>query len=319
MISPLYRKRQWLLPLVLILFLLEVILFPFAAGLTYAGRSESPDHVLTYTSGKLTWDSATDIDETTGTAELNLFSDSYQNVKSEDGSSVVAPGTENVGIVRLKNDVSHTVRYVAVMYRIKEEDSLPVEPVLTDDSAFSDTADYPLPDGIAESPVVRAITGRVDGGQIQEFDIAWNCNYYESDQRDQTDTALGNKAAFFEADEVTAGIYIVVEDSGGSNPPDPDPGDPNEPTEPGDPDNPTDPGDPGDPSDPNDPSDPGVPDNPEDPARYIPPPPDGDDSYIFPEVPKTGDSSQTRMYLVLMGVSGLLLLLLTLDRRKERK
>lgn len=297
MISPLYRKRHWLLPLMLILFLLEVILFPFAAGLTYAGRSESPDHILTYTAGRLTWDSATDIDETTGAAELNLFSDSYQNVRSEDGSSVVAPGTENTGIVRLKNDVSRTVRYVAVMYRIKEEDSLPVEPYLMDDSAFSDTADYPLPDGIDESQVVRAVTGTVDGGQIQDFDIAWNWNYYESDQRDQTDTALGNKAAFFEADEVTAGIYIVVEDSGGS--------DPTDPTDPADPDGPDQPEDPGDP------------------ARYIPPPSDpdgtGDGSYIRPEVPKTGDSSRTGTYLVLMGVSGILLLLLAADRRKERR
>ena len=202
---------------------------------------------------------------------------------------MAAPGTENTDIVRLKNDVSRTVRYVAVMYRIKEEDSLPVEPALTDDSAFSDTADYPLPDGVDESQVVRAVTGTVDGGQIQDFDIAWNWNYYESGQRDRTDTVLGDKAAFFEADEVTAGIYIVVEDSSG-----------NDPSDPGDPDDP---------------------DDPDDPARYIPSLPDeaGDDRYIVPEVPKTGDSSRTRMYLILMGVSGILLLLLETDRRKEGK
>ena len=55
------KKSRWLLPAVLILFLLEVLLFPLAVGVTYSGRSESPDHVLAYTTGKLTWDSATHI------------------------------------------------------------------------------------------------------------------------------------------------------------------------------------------------------------------------------------------------------------------
>ena len=53
------RTYPWLLPAVLILFLTQVVLFPFAMGFTYAGRNESPHHVLTYTTGSLTWNSAT--------------------------------------------------------------------------------------------------------------------------------------------------------------------------------------------------------------------------------------------------------------------
>ena len=50
--------------------------------------------------------------------------------------------------------------------------------------------------------------------EIQDFDIAWLWEYYESDERDQMDTALGNKAAWATPDEVQAGLYIVaVEDS----------------------------------------------------------------------------------------------------------
>ena len=215
----------WLLPAVLILFLTQVVLFPFAMGFTYAGRNESPHHVLTYTTGSLTWNSATGVDPDTGVAELSLFSDHYQNVQSDNGEKVVAPGTENTNIVRLKNSVSRTITYVAVMYRIKEETALPVEPTLLDDEAFTNTDTYPLPDGVTQDQVVRAVTGTVDGGQIQDFDIHWQWNYYDSDQRDQVDTALGNEAAWVEADEVTAGLYIVVME-------DEDPGDPGEPDQP---------------------------------------------------------------------------------------
>ena len=85
------RIKGWLLPAALILFLLEIILFPFATQLTYAGRNESPDHVLTYTNDKLTWDSSTGVNPDTGVAELRLFNSSYQNVKGENGEKVVAP------------------------------------------------------------------------------------------------------------------------------------------------------------------------------------------------------------------------------------
>ena len=57
------KINQWLLPAVLILFILEIVTLPYMVQLTYAGRSEEAGHVLTYTEGKLTWDSATGIDE----------------------------------------------------------------------------------------------------------------------------------------------------------------------------------------------------------------------------------------------------------------
>lgn len=306
------RTYPWLLPAVLILFLTQVVLFPFAMGFTYAGRSESPHHVLTYTTGSLTWDSATGVDPDTGVAELSLFSDYYQNVQSDNGDKVVAPGTENTNIVRLKNSVSRTITYVAVMYRIKEETALPVEPTLLDDEAFTNTDTYPLPDGVTQDQVVRAVTGTVDGGQIQDFDIHWQWNYYDSDQRDQVDTALGNEAACIEADEVTVGLYIVVMEN--EDPGDPDPEDPENP----DPENP----DPEDP-DPENP-DPETPD-PENPDPENPDPEDPGDTgepdqpYIPPEVPKTGDNSHPTLYLTLMAISGVVLVLLLWDRRQEKK
>ena len=327
------KLYPWLLPAALILFLIQAVLFPLMVGFTYAGRSESPGHVLTYTTGALTWDSATGVDPDTGAAELSLFSETDQNVQSDNGEKVVAPGTERTNVVRLKNNVSRTITYVAVMYRVKEEADLPVEPVLLDSAAFTDTDTYPLPDGVTEDQVVRAVTGTVAGGQLQDFDISWSWSYYENDQRDQVDTALGNRAAWQEADRVTAGLYIVVVEE--DEPVDPDPGetDTPDPTDsPGTPDetdtpDPTDsPGTP-DETDTPDPTDsPGTPDEtetppPADTPNGSPTPEPRDKpggSYTIPDVPKTGNNSHVVMYLVLMAVSGVVLVLLVLDRRREK-
>lgn len=206
------QVSRWLLPVVLILFLLEIILLPYAVGATYAGRSESPNHILTYTTGTLTWDSATGIGAD-GVALLDLFDASYQNVQAQNGDNLVAPGTEKTSIVRLKNDAATPVRYTALLYRVKEEDTLPVAPQLTG-TGFADTGIYPLPDGVTKGQVVRAVTGTVAAGTVQDFDISWGWAYYEDDARDKLDTALGNTAAYAEADRVTAGLYIVVEDEG---------------------------------------------------------------------------------------------------------
>lgn len=316
--------KKWLLPAALILFLLEAVLFPFAISMTYAGRSDSPDHTLTYTLGCLTWDSATDIGPD-GVAELSLFSASYQNVLSNNGDKVVAPGTEGRNIVRLKNDSSNRIQYVAVFYRIKEEPALPVEPEM-EGEGFADTTSYPLPDGVTKDQVVRAVTGMLFPEEIQDFDISWQWNYYDSDQRDQVDTALGDKAAFAEADEVTAGLYIVVVEEPEGPPPylPEDPGEPLEPDNgPPSPPGPLVPGGPG--------SSRGVPGTGESGGAAAPQAPgsEGTDaldvpdtgaaSYIYPQVPQTGDTTHLTLYLVLMAVSGVLLLLLLLDHRKENK
>ncbi len=205
------RKHNRLLTAALILFILFAATFPFVAGLTYSGRSESPEHILTYTKNKLTWDSGTKVDAN-GVGELSMFEAKYGNVAADNGDNVVAPGTDGYDIVRLKNNVSGAIKYTAVLYNIKSDDSLAVEAALSG-SGFTDTASYPLPEGVDSSDVVRAVTGSLGGGQIQDFDIDWLWTYTEGASQDKTDTALGNKAAEGSSEEVTVGIYIVIEDN----------------------------------------------------------------------------------------------------------
>lgn len=203
-------RRTWLLPTVLILFIMEIFTLPLVIELTYAGRSEAPDHVLTYTPGRLVWDDKTGVTKD-GSAVLSLFGTRYDDtVESEDGERVVAPGTDGYNIVRLKNNTRDRITYTAVLYQIKENPQLPVEAALKGKD-FTDTKNHPLPKKAEDAKVLRSVTGTVGGSQIQDFDIDWMWEYEESDARDIVDTALGDKAAFGRADDVTVGLYIVVE------------------------------------------------------------------------------------------------------------
>lgn len=296
------KQRGRLLPAVLILFILEVVTFPFVLGFTWAGRSDAPERVLTYTKGKLTWDSADGIDEN-GAAELLLFDSEYPGVKSSSGNKIVAPGTESGSTVRLKNSVSGKISYTAVLYRIRSTDLLPVEAALSGDG-LADTHDYTLPEGVTDSDVIRAVSGSVGGGLIQDFDIDWRWDIGNSEEQDIIDTQLGRKAAEGDADTVTIGLYIVVEDRNSYDqilpflPPI------WQPTEPTDPTEPSESGD--------------LP-----PEEIIEIPTEGANNgetieIILPEAPRA-NAAGIGIYAVLMCISGALLILLLWDRRKDRK
>lgn len=203
------KISQWLLPTVLILFILEVLLLPLVLEITYAGRGDGPDHILTYTTGSLQWDSATGIDEY-GVAVLSLFDTIYDDTVDGGGDMVVAPGTQGSNVVRLKNDCDRAVTYTAVLYRIRTNDALPVETLLTGEG-FTDTDTYQLPYQVEAEHVVRAVTGELGAERIQDFDISWLWEFDESQQQNEIDTILGNAE---KADEITVGLYIVVEDEG---------------------------------------------------------------------------------------------------------
>lgn len=254
-----------------------------------ADGGENASHILTYTPGSLVWDRATGIDEN-GAAVLSLFADAYQNVLSENGERVVAPGTDGHCTVRLVNEARYGIRYVAVAYRIKAAETLPVEPGFTCEGSEG-TENYPLPEGVEESQVIRAVTGTLGGGETQDFRLDWLWEYYESDARDELDTALGDKAAFDTPDDVTAGIYIVVEDT--YEPPlPPAPGGSGKPE---------------------------ATDTPEttDTPVETDAPGGGDGGWISPEVPKTGDDSRPWLYLALIILGGGGLALLLFGRRRE--
>ena len=265
MIRYIEQQRRWLLPVVLILFILEIATLPFVINLTYSGRSEAPNHVLTYTADrsnvKLTWDSATGIRDD-GSAELDLFDAIYPSVEANNGENVIAPGTDGFNIIRLKNSAGGAIKYTAVLYRIRTSDQLPVDVTLSGEN-FTDTAYYHLPDGVEGNQVVRAVTGTLGGDQIQDFDINWLWSYYDDETQDIVDTYLGDGAALGNDERVTVGFYITVEDDNDYNVEDDDP--------------------------------------------------------VIPSAPQTGDNSMLGLYFTLMCISGIMLILLFVSRRREEK
>lgn len=204
-------NRTRLTAAVLILFLLQTLMLPAAIGVTYASRSLRPEHVLTYTAGKLVWDAGTDTDST-GAARLRLFEPGCSRANSDNGS-IVAPGTEGGSLVRLKNDGASAVTYTAVLYRIRTAD-VPVQAAL-EGEGFVDTEEYALPESAAREDVIRAVTGTVEAGRIQDFDIRWLWRFDDGAAQDQADTALGDGAAEGHAARVTLGFYLVAEEEPG--------------------------------------------------------------------------------------------------------
>lgn len=184
-----------------------------AAPAIAAGAAE-PAHVLSYTTGRLTWDSATGIDEN-GAAVLSLFADAYQNVLSENGERVVAPGTDGSCTVRLENRMGYAISYIAVAYRIKEAETLPVEPEFSCEGA-EDTGSYPLPEGVEDAQVIRAVRGELSGGQSADFRRDWLWEYYESDapdgpgDTDDTDGGYIRPEVPKTGDESAAWLYLAL-------------------------------------------------------------------------------------------------------------
>ena len=335
-----FRKiNSWLLPIMTILFILEVFTFPFVINVTYSGRSENPDHILTYTTNKLKWDSNTNINPN-GSAELSLFDMIYgEEVRSHNTDKVIAPGTDNTNIIRLRNASENKIQYTAVLYKKTTDEKVPVEVEMID-SNFTDTKTYYLPEELKDVEIVRAVKGTLIKNNIQDFDINWEWKFHVSNKQDLVDTMLGNR---INLDEVYVGFYLVVTEDIDENPddeddkpsrpgrpggsviiitPPKDPEVPDVPDTPDVPDKPEQPDIPDVPDIPDKPDKPDTPDNPDIPeVPDVPDTPDVGDGkdIITPEVPKTGDMRLIEMYITLMIFSGIILVLMIIEKRMEKK
>ncbi len=207
--------RRFLLPSLVLLFIIQVLLLPAALGLTFASRSVNPEHILTYAPGSLQFDSDTEVLDN-GSARLSLFEAAYSNIRAENGDKLIAPGTAKASVVRLKNDSRSEISYTAVLWSgstAKEETAV----AALSGEGFSDAAVPSLPADVEADAVIRAVEGKVPSQSMQDFDISWIWKFEDaenSEARDLLDTALGNKAADGAPDGVTVGFYIVVTDGG---------------------------------------------------------------------------------------------------------
>lgn len=217
------QYKNWLLPAVLILFILQAVTFPFALGKSWAGGSEMPDHLLTFNMrGRLVWDSETEVDDN-GVAQLNLFASKYGDpvtVESADGSKLVAPGTDKQTIVRLYNKFINTIVYKVVLYQYQENipeeinmrEKLKTQMVAIDGKGFlkDETPVFPEDVDPETVEVVKVITGKMSAHNYQDFDISWLWDF-EAEGKDGEDTLLGSLAAEGKDPSTTLGLYIVAQ------------------------------------------------------------------------------------------------------------
>lgn len=207
------KIRKIMLPIIVILFLLEVLTLPLVLGMTYATGSETPEHILTFAERNLTWDMHTETNSS-GAAVLSLFEAVYGNAKSHNDEKIIAPGTSGKSIVRLKNEDENPINFTALVYSIRTDEKLPAEVSLAGEG-FSPTNNYTLPQGISKENVISAVCGTVKSGGIQDFDINWLWEFDKNSAQDYADTIFGDNAANDRAERIKAGIIIYVEDESG--------------------------------------------------------------------------------------------------------
>lgn len=217
------QYKNWLLPAVLILFVLQAVTFPFALGQSWAGRSETPDHLLTFNMrGRIVWDSETEVDDN-GVAQLELFASKYGDpvtVESADGSKLVAPGTDKQTIVRLYNKFINTIVYKVVLYQYQDNipedinmrEKLKTQMAAIDGGGFlkDETPVFPEDVDPETVEVVKVITGKMSAHDYQDFDISWLWDF-EAGGKDGEDTLLGSLAAEGKDPSTTLGLYIVAQ------------------------------------------------------------------------------------------------------------
>lgn len=203
------KLRENLFFFLFILFLIQVLLLPVFIGVTYASKSQKPEHILTYGGGRLTWDENTAVGED-GAAELDLFQPAYENAQG-DGDAIIAPGTGKESIIRLHNTEKRSVEYTATLSLVNE-DNIPIDVSMTG-KGFEDTNVPPK----GKEKTVRAVHGTLPAGQMQEFDISWLWSYEGDDEKD---TFFGSLSALGEEKTVKLRFTVTVSDNGEEYAPD---------------------------------------------------------------------------------------------------
>lgn len=210
-----YKKIQpWLIPVVFILFILELATFPFVVSITDIASDARADRLLTFHADKLTWDSDLGIGEN-GETELSLFNAYYAGVQSGNGDDVIAPGTAGRTVLRLANASQEKIRFTAVVYQIKSSENLPIVTTL-EGSGLTNVDEYILPPNVAQDQVLRCVQGVLEPDKEQDFTIRWNWRFEGDEVSDELDTLLGNAAANNNtADDVVIGFNLYIHDGNG--------------------------------------------------------------------------------------------------------
>ena len=202
------KLLRYLIPTMIGLVSTQLVLMPFIFKKIYTQRPRSDERIVSYDRGELNFGTEFEFTQN-GDIQLELFDAEYPSVTSRDGDKVVAPGTDGHDTVQFTNNVHGEISYTAVLYMIRDSEDLPVKAELMGVN-FDDTDKYSLPDGVDQSQVIPAVSGKLSPDEVVNFELFWNWDFYESDERDTLDTFLGDKE---ESDNIILGMNLVVVDN----------------------------------------------------------------------------------------------------------
>ena len=198
------KKYRWIPPVLITILLAAALTFPYALAMTWSIGDADTDHTLTYVSGRLRWDAASEVGKN-GELHLSMFRPDYDGISAHNDENVVAPGTEGQTHIRIQNKGDDSISYTAVLYRLDESD-IPITASLT---GGTPTQTHVLPSGVTAEQV-GSVTGTVSGKSSKLLEIDWQWHYSVDELSDDRDTMLGTQS---EGDEVEYGMYIVVTDN----------------------------------------------------------------------------------------------------------
>ena len=183
---------------IFMLTVLVVISAVFVSMFTFAGNSEAPDAIVTYTKDHLSWNVGLDED---GIANLNIFG------IPEEGEDypTVDPSSGDTYRIRLKNNVSGNVNYFMYIYCNNPHDvPLKFEVAKTEDMQDNDKIPYKL----EGKEIISSVKGKLGGNGLKDFEINWEWD----SESDPYDTNLGDRA---EIEELlyTVNVMLVIEDN----------------------------------------------------------------------------------------------------------
>lgn len=178
------------------------------------GQSDSTQGGLAVSDDTQTWDSET---------HVNLFRSGYDSTaKSGDGDKIIAPGTSNQYAFSVKNEGGLPLDYaisleVKVVSEEEESQKIPLEWRLLSGDGTT-VSDWQIYNGRTETLKESTLNVR----NQDNYTIEWRWAYEQGGGMDETDTMLGNLAVD-QPLSVEATIYVHAEQrTDGENPPDDD-------------------------------------------------------------------------------------------------
>lgn len=207
--------NKWIFPSFFALFIIECTLLPSILGMTQCTNKGIPEHIITYSTGKLVWDINTEVDSS-GTAKLLIFENNYGILDGTNGTPIILPGMDNKCSVHLNNSTERDVKYTAVLCERKSENLIYLKTRMNCDNS-TDSNEYTLPENASDCKVTRAVTGTLGSKKVEDFNV--ECFWDYQGQSEETVegsivTDLDTISASKEGESIFIGLYITVEDNG---------------------------------------------------------------------------------------------------------